>query len=793
MNRAKRRYQQKLAKKVAKSAKPIQSARPSSAQQTLAIQHAINLAIQHHTAGDFPKAESLYQQVLMTDPNQHVALHLLGVIAHQVGKNDVAVDLIIKALTIKPSYAEAHFNLGNVFKELKQWSDAAASYQAAIANKPSFAEAHSNLGLIFEELHKLDAALTSHQKAIAINPKHADFQYNWAVALQKVGKLDNAVESYQKAIAINPDYTEAYHNLGTVCQQLGNLEGAIANYQMALAIKTDYAEAHYNLGIALHELGRSDEAVVSYRRAITIKPDYAEAYNNLGSTLNNLGQLDEAVASYQKSISINPSIFWIWHNFKFSAKVRLFSKGRNKPAANIVVDEPNNSARATVGYAIHQFYLASFRPHEADDSFKKVIEALPVVTEQTIPINAVGLLESVNSRLPNQIVSLLHFGRSGTGLIHSLIDSHPEISTLPSIYLRGYFNEGVWDNLSLRGWRKLPERFADEFAVLFDARSQKPIPSRIGESSIGIGEKEGMTSVGDNRNEFLSMDRTKFCAVALSIMEGMEYIDPMSFLMVVHAAYDEVTGSTGEPKRLCFYHIHNPNEYTSANFLRYAPHARLLMMVREPIQSCESWIRGPFNKNDYEQVIFRIIAMLFDIDRIEFRIRESVGVRLEDLKTLPKPTIKSLCAWLGVKEASSLYEMTAQGKKWWGDPSSPYYSKDRAMKPFGSSMVEHSIGWILSKKDQFILGTLFYPFRVRFGYCEPTPEQFQKDLKEIRPLFDEMLDFERAMAERLNIETGQLERMGSYQLLRAGLIDRWEVLDEFGYYPHMLKPLSIDS
>ena len=24
----------------------------------------------------------------------------------------------------------------------------------------------------------------------------------------------------------------------------------------------------------------------------------------------------------------------------------------------------------------------------------------------------------------------------------------------------------------------------------------------------------------------------------------------------------------------------------------------------------------------------------------------------------------------GIKEADSLYEMTAQGKKWWGDPSS---------------------------------------------------------------------------------------------------------------------------
>jgi len=80
-------------------------------QQTPTVQKSLDLALQHHTAGRLPKAEGLYQQVLQADPNQPVALHLLGVIAHQVGKNDFAVDLIGKALAINPDFAEAHNNL----------------------------------------------------------------------------------------------------------------------------------------------------------------------------------------------------------------------------------------------------------------------------------------------------------------------------------------------------------------------------------------------------------------------------------------------------------------------------------------------------------------------------------------------------------------------------------------------------------------------------------------------------------------------------------------------------------
>jgi len=93
----------------------------SEPQQTLTIQKALDLAVQHHTAGRLSQAETIYQQILRSDPNQPIALHLLGVIAHQTSKNDKAVDLITKALGLKPDYAEAHNNLGNVLKELVQY------------------------------------------------------------------------------------------------------------------------------------------------------------------------------------------------------------------------------------------------------------------------------------------------------------------------------------------------------------------------------------------------------------------------------------------------------------------------------------------------------------------------------------------------------------------------------------------------------------------------------------------------------------------------------------------------
>tara|TARA_B110000263_G_scaffold240954_1_gene244668 strand:- start:345 stop:911 length:567 start_codon:yes stop_codon:yes gene_type:complete len=183
--------------------------------------------------------------------------------------------------------------------------------------------------------------------------------------------------------------------------------------------------------------------------------------------------------------------------------------------------------------------------------------------------------------------------------------------------------------------------------------------------------------------------------------------------------------------------------------------------------------------------------MLFDIDQIAFRKCDSVGVRLEDLKLHPKETISSLCDWMGVEEEPGLYEMTAQGKKWWGDPSSVDYSEE-GMSPFDDSSIKREIGSIFSDRDQFVLRTFFYPFSVRFGYIEEDLSGFRRDLLEVKPMLDDMFDFEKRIASDTSIDIDVYKKSVSYLYLRAGLLDRWKVLDEFSDYPHMLTPLKIN-
>ena len=88
--------------------------------------------------------------------------------------------------------------------------------------------------------------------------------------------------------------------------------------------------------------------------------------------------------------------------------------------------------------------------------------------------------------------------------------------------------------------------------------------------------------------------------------------------------------------------------YAQLNFLRLAPNTNWLMMVREPIQSCESWVRIINDKKS--NIANKIFQMLFEVDQAIFQNDNSIGVRLEDLKEHPKKTIQLFVVGLALKK-----------------------------------------------------------------------------------------------------------------------------------------------
>jgi len=238
-------------------------------------------AIEHHQAGRLPQAEALYREILARDPSSVDALHLLGVIAHQVGRHDVALDLIGRAAILAPNNPAIHSNLGEAYRHLHRFDEAIASFRRALTLRPEYPDALNNLGSVLVAQGRFDEALTCFQQALALKPDYAIAHYNLGNLFLECHRVDEAVLCFKRTVALKPDFAEAHACLGTAFKDCGRLDEAIASLERALAHKPEFPEAYNNLGNVFKELGQIDDAIAHFRQALAQKPDYAKAHSNV--------------------------------------------------------------------------------------------------------------------------------------------------------------------------------------------------------------------------------------------------------------------------------------------------------------------------------------------------------------------------------------------------------------------------------------------------------------------------------------------------------------------------------
>jgi tetratricopeptide (TPR) repeat protein len=89
-----------------------------------------------------------------------------------------------KALQLKPDYAEAEVNLGNVWFRAGRLAEAINCYQAALRLQPESAGVHYNLGNALLQAGRLREAIAEYEAVLRLNPDDADARRNLLLARQ---------------------------------------------------------------------------------------------------------------------------------------------------------------------------------------------------------------------------------------------------------------------------------------------------------------------------------------------------------------------------------------------------------------------------------------------------------------------------------------------------------------------------------------------------------------------------------------------------------------------------------
>ncbi len=181
------------------------------------------------------------------NPNDAEALNLLGAIAHQVGKFDIAADFLRRAVAANPSAAPYYTNLAEVLRSAGRFDEAIAAAQRAAQITPANPQAHFTIGLCHLQVGRVHDAVAFYQEALRLDPRYASAHINLGAAYEKLDRLDDAVASYRRAIAIDPRQSNAHGNLGVAYARMGRLDEAIASYRQAIALDPANVSAHSDL------------------------------------------------------------------------------------------------------------------------------------------------------------------------------------------------------------------------------------------------------------------------------------------------------------------------------------------------------------------------------------------------------------------------------------------------------------------------------------------------------------------------------------------------------------------
>lgn len=216
---------------------------------------AIAAALDHHRAGRTNEAEKIYREILARQPEHSNALHLLGVLLGQTGQPQLAVELLGRAIALRPDIADYHANLGEFLRPLEKFEQSAASFRQAIAMKEGEAAFHNGLGVTLAEAMQLEEAIAEFRRAIELKKDDADAYSNMGMALLGTGRIDEAHAAIRTAIHLQPQMRQAYNNLGRVLGEMGQFQEAFNAYSKAISLKSDYAKAHGNLALLYLLLG----------------------------------------------------------------------------------------------------------------------------------------------------------------------------------------------------------------------------------------------------------------------------------------------------------------------------------------------------------------------------------------------------------------------------------------------------------------------------------------------------------------------------------------------------------
>ena len=178
--------------------------------QASSLDPEIARAGQAMLADDFVSAEAILRTVLQRQPENFVALRMLGEIAASADFLRDAEAFFRRALVLAPGFAYARLHLATALHDQERSGEAVAEFRKITDDLLQYEEVKDVYADALGRIGEYEQAIRLYREIVAANPANLQIWTRLAFLLKTVGRSDEGVEACKRALQVRADSGEAW-------------------------------------------------------------------------------------------------------------------------------------------------------------------------------------------------------------------------------------------------------------------------------------------------------------------------------------------------------------------------------------------------------------------------------------------------------------------------------------------------------------------------------------------------------------------------------------------------------
>jgi len=285
-------------------------------QQSPSTQPLCDQALGHYRAKDYTSALNTASQAVQRDAGDAACQHIYGLSLAAIGRYSEAEQHLNRAITLKPTVGNYHYDLGFVLYQQKKYEGSVPVLKRAVELDGENLMARFLLGRTYVSAHR--SLLLGNFSKLALeqlnyvaqkNPRFPTLHYHIGLIYLNDGAVEKALQELQLEIQYQPSNAQARVALAELQLKKGELEGAMEQLQLAQKAAPSISLVYYTLAKAYREQGQLDKAIEAGEKSVRLDATSADAHYLLGQLYRENGQTDRALQEldlFKRYQTVNP-------------------------------------------------------------------------------------------------------------------------------------------------------------------------------------------------------------------------------------------------------------------------------------------------------------------------------------------------------------------------------------------------------------------------------------------------------------------------------------------------------